>query len=90
MKRYSELNTVELVEANLAGEHAGVPIEPRTADRNLKNLESSLVREIADKQAAYDEVKSKVSKVGEEAVRDFMRHFEHMQELLVTLREVIA
>ena len=89
MKRYSELNTVELVDANLVGEYAGVPIEPVTAHRNLQVLEPMLAREIADNKAAHDEVKAKVSKVGEDAVKDFIWYFEHMQELMADLKAVI-
>jgi len=90
MKPYSQLGTVELVEANLAGEYDGMKIAPDIVRQNLQRLELPLAKVIEENEPTYKQVKGQACRVARDVVKDFIRYVEHLYDLRMRLKEAIG
>jgi len=95
MKRYSELNTAELVAANLTGEYNGMTIDTDIALSNLKNLEPSLASKITEHKNAYENVTvmGPVKWKNEEynqCVDEYVQYVNHLRDLMEKLKKAIV
>ena len=79
MKRYSELNTVELVEANLEGRHGDMEIDPETRRRNLLVLLPMLQRELREYEPTYEQAQGDRTP----EVRDWVKWVDHLNDLVI-------
>ena len=82
MKPYNELNTVELVEANLAGQYGDITIDPETVLHNLVRLKPMLADVIKRDAAAMQSVRAFSADVPDSDTQKFLDDGEHTVDLM--------
>ncbi len=86
MKAYSELNTEELVRANLAGSYDDIVIDAATCNQNLLRLIPALSRQIDEYQETYEQAQGDP----DPTVSSWVKWVDSLRELLVRAEKVVS
>jgi hypothetical protein len=84
MKTYSELNTEELIRANLAGEYGDIKIDSETRIQNLRILVPQLQRQLVEYKETYKQCEGET----DSTVVSWVKWVDSLRELLIKAEKV--